>query len=51
MVKWPDNKNPLKWYYLTVQEATNSHEYGRKKSGYEYWIAIREVPDWAAMER
>ena len=29
MVVWPDNK-PTDWYYLAVQEATNSHEFERK---------------------
>ena len=51
MVQWPDNMAPTVWYYLTVQEATNSHDYGRKVSGYEYWINLREVPDWTALER
>jgi len=51
MVKWSDNADTRKWYYLTVQEATNSHDYGRKHNGYEYWIAIREVPDWTKLER
>lgn len=51
MVKWPDNMDTTKWYYLTVQEATNSHDYGRKNNGYEYWTTIKEVPDWAALER
>lgn len=27
MVTWPDNMDTAKWYYLAVQEATNSHEY------------------------
>ena len=51
MVKWSDNMDTTKWYYLTVQEATNSHDYGRKNNGYEYWTKITEVPDWAALER
>lgn len=51
MVQWPDNMDPTVWYFLTVQEATNSHDYGRKVSGYEYWINLREVPDWTALER
>lgn len=38
MKKWPDNMDPIKWYYLAVQEATNSHEYTRKDDGvHETW--------------
>lgn len=51
MIRWADNANPNKWYYLTIQEATNSHDYRRKPNGHEYWTAIKESPDWAALER
>lgn len=51
MVIWPDNADTEKWYYRMVQEATNSHYYARKQNGYEYWIALREAPDWAAYEK
>ena len=51
MVIWPDNMDTGKWYYLTVQEATNSHNYDRKTNGYEYWTELREVRDWTALER
>ena len=51
MVQWPDNMDPAAWYYLAIQEATNSHDYGRKKNGYEYWTALKEVRDWAELER
>ena len=27
MTTWPDNMDETKWYYLDIQEATNSHEY------------------------
>lgn len=27
MIRWPDNADPAAWYYLAVQEATNSHAY------------------------
>ena len=26
MIKWPDNADTSKWYYLEIQEATNSHD-------------------------
>ncbi|MBE6932667.1 MAG: hypothetical protein E7464_04745, partial [Ruminococcaceae bacterium] len=51
MVTWPDNMDTTKWYYLTVQEATNSHGHERKPNGYEVWTELKEVPDWAALER
>ncbi len=50
MVIWPDNTDTTTWYYLTVQEATNSHYYGRRENGYEYWTELRPVRDWAALE-
>jgi len=46
MIIWPDNKDKEKWYYLTVQEATNSHDHKRKDNGYEKWTKITEAPDW-----
>jgi hypothetical protein len=51
MITWPDNMDTSKWYYLAVQEATNSHDYNRKKNGYEYWTELRKNRDWAALER
>lgn len=42
---WSDNL-PGAWYYLAVQEATNSHTYIRKDNGYETWVAMLEDPDW-----
>ena len=50
MVCWPDNADPSKWYYLAVQEATNSHYYFRKLNDFETWIDIREVRDWTELE-
>ena len=40
MIVWPDNMDPSKWYYLAVQEASNSHTYVRKTDGTEYWVAL-----------
>jgi len=51
MIVWPDNMDTKCWYYLTVQEATNSHFYKRKPSGYEFWTNLFENPDWAALEK
>ena len=47
MTVWPDNP-PERWYYLAVQEATNSHAYTRKDDGvHETWTELLENPDWA----
>jgi len=47
MNAWRDNLDPGAWYYLVVQEATNSHTYEYKgvpvpNAGFEYerWIAM-----------
>ena len=45
MKEWPDNQNTGKWYYLTIQEATNSHSYERKENGREYWVTLLEPAD------
>ena len=46
MTKWPDNQ-PGAWYYLAVQEATNSHTYEQKDSKHETWTALTAEPDWS----
>ena len=52
MTVWTDNANPKAWYYLAVQEATNSHYYEFKtNSQYEKWTALRETRDWKAPEQ
>ena len=45
MVVWPDNK-PTDWYYLAVQEATNSQEFERKGAVNETWTKLTSAPDW-----
>ena len=50
MQTWPDNL-PSAWYYLAVQEATNSHDFDRKDDGvYEKWTALTATPDWSQFE-
>ena len=51
MIKWSDNMDTAKWYYLDVQEATNSHDYKRKANNTERWTKINEAPDWTALEK
>lgn len=42
---WPDNQ-PGDWYYLAVQEATNSHDFEHKGEIYETWTGMNTDPDW-----
>lgn len=42
---WPDNPTSA-WYYLAVQEATNTHDYVTKGEIYETWTKLLEDPDW-----
>ena len=53
MIKWPDNADTSAWYYLAVQEATNSHEYSDKSKDdkYEKWTTIRDARDWTELEK
>lgn len=52
MTVWTDNANPNAWYYLAVQEATNSHYYKFKtNSQYEKWTELRETRDWTQLEK
>ena len=52
MTVWTDNANPKAWYYLAVQEATNSHYYEFKtNSQYEKWTELRETRDWPQLEK
>lgn len=43
---WPDNQ-PDAWYYLAVQEATNSHDFTRKGDVHEHWTKLTADPDWS----
>ncbi len=51
MIEWPDNMDTSKWYYLAIQEATNSHDYVHKVNGFETWIALLPVRDWTEFEK
>ncbi len=52
MVTWTDNADKKAWYYLAVQEATNSHYYEFKtNSEYEKWTELRENRDWSQLEK
>ena len=52
MVKFADNADVNAWYYLAIQEATNSHDYEMKADGkHEKWTKLTENPDWSKLEK
>ncbi|MEE0153602.1 MAG: S-layer homology domain-containing protein [Agathobaculum butyriciproducens] len=51
MIKWSDNSDTSAWYYLAVQEATNSHYYDLKGNKCEKWSKLRETRDWTELEK
>ena len=52
MVTWPDNMNINAWYYLYMQEATNSHYHEMKADGiHETWTEFIEPREWWRLER
>lgn len=46
---WPDCR-PGDWFYLAIQEATNSHDYRHKAGSYEIWTGLNANPDWTRYE-
>ncbi len=51
MTTFVDNADTNAWYYLNIQEATNSHNYGRKSDGvHEKWTGLNANPNWAELE-
>ena len=51
MIKWSDNSDVSQWFYLDVQEATNSHYYQTKENQFEKWTKLRETSDWTELEK
>ena len=52
MITWSDNTNQNAWFYLDIQEATNSHNFEIKEGGvYERWTEIRAPRNWTLLER
>lgn len=45
MIQWPDNQ-PSDWYYINMQEATNSHDFKQKGEINEHWTELTENPNW-----
>ena len=44
MKTWPDNADAEAWYYLAMQEASNSHSFVRLMGTREKWVALVENP-------
>lgn len=49
MVRFPDCRE-MDWFYLAMQEATNSHEYTRAEDRMESWTHLRPNEDWKRFE-
>jgi len=51
MITWPDNANRNMWYYLHIQEATNSHNHEMKDCGiHETWTELIPPRDWRVLQ-
>lgn len=40
MIVWPDNADPTMWYYIAIQEASNSHDFVRLRGTREQWTRL-----------
>ena len=50
MVTYSDNLDTTAWYYLAIQEASNTHDYTRMTVG-EFWRALLPNRDWSRYQR
>jgi uncharacterized repeat protein (TIGR01451 family) len=52
MIVWPDNMNQSAWYFLYIQEATNSNYFEMKDDGvHKTWTGLFAPRNWRALER
>ena len=49
MNTWTDC-NEDDWFYLAIQEATNSHDFVAKDRVYESWRDLNADPNWSRYE-
>lgn len=47
---WSDNADTSAWYYIAIQEATNSHEFTMKNDVNETWTKLTANKDWTKYE-
>ncbi len=50
MKVWSDNSEAA-WYYVAIQEATNTHTYERVNAVNEKWVELAENRDWTVYEK
>ncbi len=51
METFVDNSDVNAWYYINIQEATNSHDFEIKADGiHEKWTSLKENPSWEEIE-
>jgi uncharacterized repeat protein (TIGR01451 family) len=52
MIMWPDNTNQTTWYFIYIQEATNSNYFEMKADGiHKTWTGLFAPRNWSALER
>ena len=51
MIQWSSNTDTSKWYYLAVQDTTNSHYDDIKSDHHEKWTKLRDTLDWTQLEK
>jgi len=52
MVTWPDNANVNAWYYLYIQEASNSNAFVMQADGiHKTWTELLAPRNWQVLER
>ena len=52
MITWSDNMNTSAWYYLYIQEATNTNYHEMKADGiHKTWVQLVDPRDWTVLER
>jgi len=51
MIIWPDNMDTSAWFYLYLQEASNSNYFEMKADGFhKTWTALIEPRNWRTLE-
>jgi len=52
MLEWRDNANVNAWYYLYIQEATNTNYHEMKADGiHKRWVQLAASRNWTVLER
>jgi len=51
MLEWSDNMNTNSWFYMYIQDATNSNVYERGGNGIISWAELVPARNWRVLER